>query len=361
MTARSPTGSRIPSRASFWDTDSPVVDVRGPFSPGTGLGWSVPVVDPVFEVGDGLYDFSVSKLVMFEDGVPVGRPHALHELVRRLGGGLHCHWGSTLYFSTSDGSDPNTNGRRYELRYVDELLFPQHEELEALRARQEGAVRGALTADPATLARELDDWLVLTRFSVDHSRTRELCRLAMLFPEVLSLLELLSRLVTGQAVEIGSFVGASTIALSRGAARSGGQVLSIDVGGENRLSHRPSRDIHRDLRRNLTWFGADERVTTLAGFGNAPEILEQVEALLNGRPIDLLFIDADGEVARDLAVYGPWLRPGALVILDDYGAEGVGKAAAVREGVAEMTTAGRLEFIGEYGTTWFGRVPLAEA
>jgi predicted O-methyltransferase YrrM len=358
VTALTPAGSVIPTHASFWDTDSPTVEVCGPFTQGEGLGWSVPVDHPAFEVGDGLYDFSVSKLVMFEDGVPLGRPHALHELVRRLGGGLHCHWGSTLFFSTSDGSDPNTNGRRYELHYVDELVFPNHEELEALRSRQEDAVREALTGESADLVRQLDDWLVLTRFSVEHSRTRELCRLAMLFPEVLSLLELLSRLVTGQAVEIGSFVGASTIALSRGASRSGGRVISIDVGGENRLSHRPSRDIHRDLSRNLAWFGADEPVTTLAGFGNAPLILEQVAALLDGRPIDLLFIDADGGVARDMAIYGPWLRPGAMVILDDFGAEGVGKAAVVRQGVGEMTSSGRLEFIGEYGTTWFGRVPL---
>src|SRR5262249_29770214 len=30
---------------------------------------------------------------------------------------LYSHWTSQLYFSTSDNSDPNTNGRRYALRW----------------------------------------------------------------------------------------------------------------------------------------------------------------------------------------------------------------------------------------------------
>lgn len=39
--------------------------------------------------------------------------HAPPDRVRRGGGGAYCHWGEVL-FSTSDGSDPRTNGRRYE-------------------------------------------------------------------------------------------------------------------------------------------------------------------------------------------------------------------------------------------------------
>jgi hypothetical protein len=47
------------------------------------------------------------------DGQLLGPPHASHEEIRRSGGGRYSHWEGRLYFSSSDGSDPRTNGRRY--------------------------------------------------------------------------------------------------------------------------------------------------------------------------------------------------------------------------------------------------------
>ncbi|MBX3354377.1 MAG: hypothetical protein KF724_01610 [Phycisphaeraceae bacterium] len=44
---------------------------------------------------------------------PLGPGHAPPDLVRERGGGAFNHWGELL-FSSSDGSDPRTNGRRYE-------------------------------------------------------------------------------------------------------------------------------------------------------------------------------------------------------------------------------------------------------
>ncbi|HMN95813.1 MAG TPA: hypothetical protein PKC43_11980 [Phycisphaerales bacterium] len=56
-----------------------------------------------------------SGLLLFEDGVPLGPAHALHATVAEEGAGRYSHWGAHLIFSTSDGSDPRTNGRIYEL------------------------------------------------------------------------------------------------------------------------------------------------------------------------------------------------------------------------------------------------------
>jgi len=39
--------------------------------------------------------------------------------VRQLGGGRYSVWGNFLYFSSSDNSDPRTNGRVYRLRDAD--------------------------------------------------------------------------------------------------------------------------------------------------------------------------------------------------------------------------------------------------
>jgi hypothetical protein len=57
----------------------------------------------------------VSTIVLLEDGEPLGRGHHSHDDVRALGRGRFSHWGSTIFFSTSDNSDPNTNRRVYSI------------------------------------------------------------------------------------------------------------------------------------------------------------------------------------------------------------------------------------------------------
>lgn len=56
-----------------------------------------------------------SRLRLLENGRELGPAHAAHARIRAEGSGAYSHWGSELYFSSSDGTDPNTNGRRYEL------------------------------------------------------------------------------------------------------------------------------------------------------------------------------------------------------------------------------------------------------
>ncbi len=57
-----------------------------------------------------------SVCVLLEDGKPLGPAHALHVDIRAKGRGAYSHWtAATLYFSTSDNSDPRKNGRTYTL------------------------------------------------------------------------------------------------------------------------------------------------------------------------------------------------------------------------------------------------------
>ena len=51
--------------------------------------------------------------MVFEDGLMLGLAHASHDHIRRFGRGRFSHWGNQVIFSTSDNSDPNTNGRSY--------------------------------------------------------------------------------------------------------------------------------------------------------------------------------------------------------------------------------------------------------
>jgi len=63
--------------------------------------------------GDSDESSGASPLRVFEDGRAIGKPHSDHQEINELGGGLYSHWGGALRFSTSDNSDPRSNGHRY--------------------------------------------------------------------------------------------------------------------------------------------------------------------------------------------------------------------------------------------------------
>jgi hypothetical protein len=54
-----------------------------------------------------------SSLRLYENGQPLGAAHSLHSDIRERGQGRYSHWNGHLWFSTSDSSDPRTNGRTY--------------------------------------------------------------------------------------------------------------------------------------------------------------------------------------------------------------------------------------------------------
>jgi len=59
-----------------------------------------------------------SRVVLCEDGKPLSHPHAPHDVIRKKGRGAYSHWAGMLYFSSSDNSDPCTNGRPYRFAEV---------------------------------------------------------------------------------------------------------------------------------------------------------------------------------------------------------------------------------------------------
>jgi SAM-dependent methyltransferase len=56
-----------------------------------------------------------SGLTIFENELELGPAHSAHAQIRELGRGAFSHWGTDLYFSTSDNSDPRRNGRTYSI------------------------------------------------------------------------------------------------------------------------------------------------------------------------------------------------------------------------------------------------------
>jgi hypothetical protein len=82
------------------------------FTAHSGHCWSAPMAT-FTSVADDVEHPTRSRLVLLEDGQPLGPPHSLHQTIREIGGGRYSHWCDTLFFSTSDNSPPSTNGRSY--------------------------------------------------------------------------------------------------------------------------------------------------------------------------------------------------------------------------------------------------------
>ena len=182
---------------------------------------------------------------------------------------------------------------------------------------------------------------------------------SMLHLDVLTLLYHFARTCSGQVLEIGAYVGGSTIALARGARESGQPdrgVNTIEPGGSF-PGHPvlPSEDILKDLRRNLEKREVSDRVEVFPGLSTDPAIVDRVHRKLAPRSVGLLVIDADGEIHAHLERYHDLLTDDCYVVLDDYYGPGEKSAPTSRQ-VEELVARGELVSYGLYGWgTWVGR------
>ncbi len=71
---------------------------------------------PVLRTVGDTFDARHSRLILTEDGRPLPSPHASATVIDQVGKGRYVHLrDNELYFSTTDNTDPRTNGRVYEL------------------------------------------------------------------------------------------------------------------------------------------------------------------------------------------------------------------------------------------------------
>ena len=100
--------------------DAPRIPCKGGFEKEIGHCWLYRLGDMaesamLARLADRDDARSSSPLRLYENDALLGPPHAPHFDIRNRGGGAYSHWKGELYFSTSDNSDPNQNGRRYEI------------------------------------------------------------------------------------------------------------------------------------------------------------------------------------------------------------------------------------------------------
>ncbi|MEZ6056747.1 MAG: class I SAM-dependent methyltransferase [Planctomycetaceae bacterium] len=89
--------------------------VSGPFEP-IGPYAYMGRVSELEATGDSQQSPRQSPWVLYEAGQPLTIPHVPLADIKSAGAGRYSHWKDRIYFSTIDGSNPNCNGRSYELR-----------------------------------------------------------------------------------------------------------------------------------------------------------------------------------------------------------------------------------------------------
>jgi hypothetical protein len=90
------------------------LSLRRPFRPGGGKQWIADLPPGFAGPSDTIEQRTCSRVRLTEDGIELGPAHAIHAAIEREGQGSYSHWNGALFFSASDGSDPNANGRHYE-------------------------------------------------------------------------------------------------------------------------------------------------------------------------------------------------------------------------------------------------------
>ena len=194
------------------------------------------------------------------------------------------------------------------------------------------------------------------RQDVRHQMERVWCKASMLHVDVLLLIYHFAKVCAGNILEIGSYIGGSTIAAALGARESGTRkkIITIEVGGRLKNPRLPSKNIIKDLKKNLARFGVLEDVILIEGRSSHESAKSAVRQIFGSGEVGLFMFDADGNPRRDLDYYGDLLVDHCWVVIDDYFGPGI--KAAIRAQVDEMVSAGMLVPFGYYGwRTWIGQ------
>jgi predicted O-methyltransferase YrrM len=219
---------------------------------------------------------------------------------------------------------------------------------------------------PITQAASYNDCLDLMhrvmayRHEAIHSELMKIRdKYSMLHLDVLILIYHFANLCSGAILEIGSFVGGATIAAAFGIRDSGQKkkLLTIEPGGSVKHKRLGTRNILRDLQRNLAKERVVNLVTLIKGQSFKPETISDVRQALGPDQIGLLILDADAAKRRDINCYRDKFADECWIVIDDYyGADSNEKITPSRTDVDALVAAGLLKPLGFYGwSTWVGR------
>ena len=226
-------------------------------------------------------------------------------------------------------------------------------------------VESVSNADPAQ-ARGYDDRLNLMHTLMQyrqepiHSALLKIRdKYSMLHLDVLILIYHFAKICSGNILEIGAFLGGATIAAAFGVRDSGDnkKLIAIEPGGSVKHKRLGTRNILRDLERNLARQRVSKIVSLIKGRSFDAATISAVHGTLGAEKIGLLILDADAAKHRDIECYRDRFADDCWMVIDDYyGADSNEKITPSRADVDALVEAGWLKPLGFYGwSTWVGR------
>ena len=134
-------------------------------------------------------------------------------------------------------------------------------------------------------------------------------------------------------------------------------MIAIEPGGSVKHKRLGTRNILRNLERNLAREGVADLVTLIKGQSFKPETISAVRQTLGSDQIGLLILDADAAKRRDIDCYRDKFADAGWMVIDDiYGADANEKITPSRADVDALVAEGLLDPLGFYGwSTWIGR------
>lgn len=148
----------------------------------------------------------------------------------------------------------------------------------------------------------------------------EIANISMLHFDALNQLKIFAKKSKGGILEIGPYIGGSTLAIALGNNRRRPQA-SIEQGGKHELHPTlPSSDILADLKANLARYGYENDVLICEGISGFLSVRQK--AISHTGDIGLLFIDSDGDLASPFRTLANHMRDDCLLAIDDYHAPG---------------------------------------
>lgn len=178
-------------------------------------------------------------------------------------------------------------------------------------------------------------------------------RLSMLHVDVMQLLWHLVRYSNDSVLEIGPYLGGSTVAmgLAMKQRNKSEKIVTIEAGGSNPGLHFISSDnIITELDSNIKAFSCDDVVNIIEGDSRNDRVINQVTELLEKDSVTIVFHDADGRVDLDIEAHQDCIANEFYLVVDDYiSPNDPEKEQRTRESLSRLDKILDMEHLGVYG------------
>jgi len=180
---------------------------------------------------------------------------------------------------------------------------------------------------------------------------KKLKSISMLHNDTLLLLMFFGKLSKKGILDLGAYIGGGTIAMSL---EANVPVVAVEPGGsELNQPFIPSKNIINDFINNIVEWGVDKKISLVRDKSYNEISIKKIKSKLN--EIDLLLIDSDGHVERDINQFSELMVNKCIVVIDDYVSSDE-KSKLVRQSVDKLVQEKKLEPVGVFmWGTWFGR------